>query len=66
MGLKTGKFRKRIISPLRRKKKSPIDEKGLFRAIKTFSESQFHAGIELDASDGIIVEKLIFLMRHIV
>ena len=53
--LKTAKFLKHDFPRAHRKRKSPIDEKGLFRRFKAFSESQFHAGEELYTRDGIVV-----------
>ena len=66
MRLKIGNFLKHLIISRTRERKSPIDKKGLFKAFKTFSESQFHTSKELDARDGIIVEKHIFLASHII
>lgn len=61
-----GKFRKHLVFSRTRERKSPIRRKGLFRLFETCSESQLHASEELYACDGIIVVKLVFLVRHIV
>ena len=61
-----GKFQKHLILSRTRERKSPIRRKGLFRAFKTSSEFQLHASEELYASDRIIVEQFVLLMRHVV
>jgi hypothetical protein len=38
----------------------------LFVASKAFSESQFHAGEELYACDGIIVVQMVLLASHVI
>ena len=66
MRLKMGKFSKHPKSYAQENEKSPIDEKGLFKAFKAFSEFQLYTRKELYARDGIIVIHLIFLASHIV
>ena len=66
MRLKIGNFLKHLIISRTRERKSPIHRKGLFKAFKTLSEFQLHAGKELDAGNGIIIVKLVFLVRQII